>query len=93
MHLQFLKFKILTIQDTICIANREGKTVECLGAGLHSPEFLGQTSNSISDIGRVYAIAARGTALLAVNGAGSYYDPPTRVKMMASMDSFKYALF
>jgi len=65
-------------QDIICIANREGKKVECLGAGLKSPQFLGQTSSIISDLGRVYAIAGRGTALVAVNGQGSYYDPPIR---------------
>jgi len=65
-------------QDTLCIANREGKTVECLGAGLQSPQSLGKTSNSISDLGRVYAITGHGDALLAVNGEGSYYDPPTR---------------
>lgn len=65
-------------EDIVCIANREGKKVECLGAGLHSPQFLGQSSSVVSDLGRVFAIAGRGTALLAVNGKGSYYDPPTR---------------
>ena len=72
----------MIIQDIVCIANREGKKVECLGAGLHSPQFLGQSSSVVSDLGRVFAIAGRGTALLAVNGKGSYYDPPTRVKRL-----------
>jgi len=65
-------------EDIICVANREGKTVDCVGAGLTSPQFLGQTASSISNLGRVYAIAGRGTALLAVNNKGSYYDPPAR---------------
>merc|ERR1711892_835400 len=65
-------------EDIVCIANREGKSIECLGAGLHSPQFLGQSSSTIKDLGRVYAITGRGAALLAVNGKGSYYDPPTR---------------
>jgi len=65
-------------EDLLCVANREGATVECLGAGLHSPQFLGLVASTISGLGRVYAIAGRGAALLAVNGKGSYYDPPTR---------------
>jgi len=65
-------------QDLVCVANREGKTVECVGAGLHSPQFLGQSSSVIQNLGRVYAIAGRGAALLAVTVQGSYYDPPTK---------------
>ena len=72
------------LQDIICVANREGKTVDCVGAGLTSPQFLGQTASSISNLGRVYAIAGRGTALLAVNNKGSYYDPPARVPLLIS---------
>ena len=67
-------------QDLVCVANREGKTVECVGAGLHSPQFLGQSSSVIQNLGRVYAIAGRGAALLAVTVQGSYYDPPTKVQ-------------
>jgi len=65
-------------EDILCIADREGKKVECVGAGLRSPQFLGQTSTIVPHLGRVFAIAGRGTALLAVNGQGSYYDPPVR---------------
>merc|ERR1712013_383882 len=65
------------VADGYC-NNREGKTVECVGAGLHSPQFLGQSSSVIQNLGRVYAIAGRGAALLAVTVQGSYYDPPTK---------------
>ena len=30
---------------------------------------------------RVYGIAGRGTALIAVSGKGSFYDPPVRVRI------------
>ena len=33
---------------------------------------------------RVFGIAARGTALIAVNGKGNYYDPPVQVSFSLS---------
>ena len=62
----------------LCIADREGKKVECLGAGLKSPKFLGKSLNSISNLGRVYAIAGRGETLIAVNGQGFLKNPQVR---------------
>merc|ERR1712083_469067 len=55
-------------EDLLCLADREGKQVE----------FLGQSSTKLSGLGRVYGIAGRGTALIAVSGKGSFYDPPVR---------------
>merc|ERR1711971_873433 len=63
-------------EDLLCIADREGKQVECVGAGLRAPQFRGQSSTKLSGLGRVYGIAGRGTALIAVSGKGSFYDPP-----------------
>jgi len=65
-------------EDLLCIADREGKQVECVGAGLRAPQFRGQSSTKLSGLGRVYGIAGRGTALIAVSGKGSFYDPPVR---------------
>merc|ERR1711934_738472 len=65
-------------EDLLCIADREGKQVECVGAGLRAPQFFGQSSTKLSGLGRVFGIAARGTALIAVNGKGNFYDPPVR---------------
>merc|ERR1711934_346973 len=65
-------------EDLLCLADREGKQVECVGAGLRAPQFLGQSSTKLSGLGRVYGIAGRGTALIAVSGKGSFYDPPVR---------------
>ena len=61
----------------MCVADREGKKVDCVGAGLRFPQFLGQVSSSIPGIGRVFGLAGRGSALLAVTGRG--YDSPVRV--------------
>ena len=33
---------------------------------------------------RVFGIAARGTALIAVNGKGNFYDPPVQVSFSLS---------
>ena len=52
----------------ICIADREGKKIECLRAGLVSPKFSGQTVKVVTDVGRVYAIAKDGDQLVAVSG-------------------------
>ena len=46
-------------EDMLCVADREGKKVECLNAGLKFPKFLGRSMNIISNLGRVYAIAGR----------------------------------
>ena len=59
----------------LCIADREGQQVECLSAGIRSPKFLGQSLSSISNLGRVYAIAGRGDTLIAVNGQGFFKNP------------------
>lgn len=65
-------------EDMLCIADREGRQVDCVGAGLRAPQFRGQSSSKITGLGRVYGIAGRGTALIAVNGKGSFSDPPVR---------------
>lgn len=63
-------------EDVLCIADREGGRVECVVAGLHSPQLTGQLvvmldKNSLEDdLGRVFAIAGKGTALLAVTLPG-----------------------
>jgi len=64
-------------EDVLCIANREGEKIECVKAGLHSPQLTGQRlavldRDSLGQpLGRTFAITGRGTALLSVNGAGS----------------------
>ena len=73
-----INFKSL-LKDVLCVADREGKKIDCVGAGLRFPQFLGQISSTIPGIGRVYGLAGRGSALLAVTGKGSVYDPPVRV--------------
>ena len=55
-------------EDMLCVADREGKKVECFNAGLKSPRFLGRSMNIIPNLGRVYAIAGREGRLVAVNG-------------------------
>jgi len=65
-------------EDVLCVADREGKKIDCVGAGLRFPQFLGQISSTIPGIGRVYGLAGRGSALLAVTGKGSVYDPSVR---------------
>merc|ERR1712037_476057 len=65
-------------EDLLCIADREGKQVECVGAGLRAPQVRGQSSTKLSGLGSVYGIAGRGTALIAVIGKGSFYDPQVR---------------
>merc|ERR550519_1276788 len=64
-------------EDVLCIANREGEKIECVKAGIHSPQLTGQRLAVLDraslgqPLGRMFAIAGRGTALLAVNGLGS----------------------
>ena len=69
----------------LCIADREGKKIDCVRAGLRYPQFLGQVSSSIQEIGRVYGLAGRGSALIAVSGKGSVFDPPVRVSSQKNM--------
>merc|ERR1712059_126201 len=65
-------------EDVLCVADREGRKVECIGAGLRAPQFRGQKATVLPGLGRVYGIAGRGTALIAVNGKGSVFDPAVR---------------
>merc|ERR1712080_633408 len=64
-------------EDVLCIAIREGEKIECVKAGLHSPQLTGQRLAVLDraslgqPLGRMFAITGRGTALLAVNGLGS----------------------
>jgi len=75
-------------EDILCIADREGKKVECVGAGLRAPQFRGQSATVLPGLGRVYGLAGRGTALIAVNGRGASYDPPARgVTLDLSLDN------
>ena len=69
------------IQDILCVADREGKKVECLGAGIKYPENLGQTSGIIEDLGYVYAIAGRGSSLIAVGYQESSEVRSPRVRL------------
>ena len=53
---------------------------------LEGPDFYSQTTemfgvekNEKMIFIRVFGIAARGTALIAVNGKGNFYDPPVQV--------------
>lgn len=63
-------------EDVLCVADREGKKIDCVGAGLKYPQFRGQVGSSMRDVGRVYGLAGRGTALLAVTGKGLFSEPP-----------------
>jgi len=63
--------------DVLCVANREGQEVSCMRAGLDSaPHFGGKdvTGTQVTNyknMGRVFAIAEKGTALLSISGAPS----------------------
>ena len=59
-------------EDVLCVADREGEKIDCLGAGLRLPQFRGSVSSSIKDLGRVYGLAGRGTALVAVGWKGDW---------------------
>ena len=59
--------------DVLCIADREGGRVDCVKAGLERPLYAnrdetGEKIISYPGIGRVYAIAGKGTALLTISG-------------------------
>jgi len=60
--------------DVLCVADREGGRVECINAGLQKPLHANRddTGRSVVNynqkvIGRPYAIAAKGTALLVLS--------------------------
>lgn len=65
--------------DQLCVADREGGRVECIKAGISKPLHVNRaddTGKSVAvytdNIGRPYAIAAKGTALLVVNMKKSF---------------------
>lgn len=62
-------------EDTLCIADREGRKVDCVGAGINHPQFLGSKILETENLGRVFGIAGRGSALLAVTGPESRRKP------------------
>jgi len=62
--------------DVLCVADREGRRVECINAGLQKPLHANRddTGRRVVNynqevIGRPYAIASKGTALLVLRGA------------------------
>jgi len=59
-------------EDVLCIADREGMKIDCVGAGLRLPQFRGEISTRVRDIGRVFGLTGRGTALLAVAVEGPF---------------------
>jgi len=56
-------------QDILCVADREGQGVACVGAGLSHPQFRGSPVLQMDNVGRVFGLAGRGSALVAVIGA------------------------
>jgi len=66
-------------EDVLCVADREGKKIDCVGAGLRYPQFMGQVSTTLQGVGRVYGLAGRGSALISVNGKSGAGDPPVGV--------------
>jgi peptidylamidoglycolate lyase len=62
-------------EDVLCVSDREGGKVDCVKAGLKHPRMqadrdeTGMDVISYTGIGRSYAIAPKGTALLSVSGA------------------------
>jgi len=57
--------------DVLCIADRENKRVDCIKAGLQLPRYANKDDTgmkvvSYPGLGRVYGIAGKGTALLAL---------------------------
>jgi len=58
--------------DVLCVANREGKAIDCMKAGIERPLYAnrdetGQKVTSYKGVGRPYAIDGKGTALLTVS--------------------------
>ena len=51
--------------DVLCVANREGQSVDCMKAGIERPLYAnrdetGQKVTSYKGVGRVYGIAGKG---------------------------------
>ena len=60
-------------EDVLCVADREGGRLDCLRAGLTQPAMADRDETglaviSYAGVGRPYAIAAKGTAVLSVSG-------------------------
>ena len=73
-------------EDVLCVADREGQKIDCLGAGLRLPQFRGSLSSSIRDLGRVYGLAGRGSALVAVGRKGDWVRPSAEVTLLQSFN-------
>jgi peptidylamidoglycolate lyase len=61
-------------EDVLCVSDRDGGKIDCVRAGLQMPkqgdrDETGMEVISYTGIGRSYAIAPKGTALLSVNGS------------------------
>ena len=77
-------------EDVLCVADREGQKVDCVGAGLRLAQFRGSVSTTVRDVGRVYGIAGRGTALLAVGLEGTFTwgrSAPAKVSLLSYRDA------
>jgi hypothetical protein len=48
------------LQDILCVADREGERVVCVGAGLEHPQLSGAQFTDIARLGRTFAIGQRG---------------------------------
>ncbi|TRY66996.1 hypothetical protein TCAL_09696 [Tigriopus californicus] len=63
--------------DVLCLSDREGQQIDCFKAGLDRPKHTNTDDNtgkkivSYTGVGRIYGIASKGTALLAVSGKPS----------------------
>ncbi len=44
------------LQDILCVADREGERVVCVGAGLEHPQLSGAQFTDIARLGRTFAI-------------------------------------
>merc|ERR1711973_99555 len=64
-------------EDTLCVADREGGRIICMGAGINHPQFMGAKIQEIAGLGRVFGVVGRGSALIAVTGQGQ--TPPRGV--------------
>jgi hypothetical protein len=50
----------LWLQDILCVADREGERVVCVGAGLEHPQLSGAQFTDIAHLGRTFAIGQQG---------------------------------
>jgi hypothetical protein len=48
------------LQDILCVADREGERVVCVGAGLEHPQLSGAQFTDIARLGRTFAIGQPG---------------------------------